>query len=304
MKAQLMQLKVSQLIPHPKNMRRFYPADQVREMADSIAANKGVLQPLIVMKEKKGPKWLVIDGNMRRAGGTLLGDKCPPLDCREAVQTEIEQFLSMITANQIRYDVDPVSEGLHYRSLQKQGLTVRAISKRTGINEARIHNTLILADLEEPVQKLMAEGKLTHDPRVARALLKLTPAVRIKLATRASENPNMKITTLLNACESLQPNKKVKNKLTRPAVQLSGALDRKGGATSGIREAARKACHKCSQFEDLGGKVPEPAWSMVMHKADETCGGCPMKDMNEVCGSCPAVELLKKLVTSKDSGRG
>ena len=46
----LLMLKPAKLLTHPKNMRRFYPADQVREMANSILACKGVLQPLIIVE--------------------------------------------------------------------------------------------------------------------------------------------------------------------------------------------------------------------------------------------------------------
>src|ERR1700744_6515801 len=105
----LLMLKPSQLLNHPRSMRKFYPADQVGEMAESIAAHKGVIEPLIVMRDSKKDKWIVIDGNMRLAGARLLGDKCPDLECKVVEQTEAEQRLSMVIANQIRYDVDPVS---------------------------------------------------------------------------------------------------------------------------------------------------------------------------------------------------
>ncbi|NOS67953.1 MAG: ParB/RepB/Spo0J family partition protein [Candidatus Peribacteraceae bacterium] len=305
-KKELLGLKPDQLLTHPRNMRRFYPAESVREMANSIAASNGVIEPLIVTKDPAGQKWLVVDGNMRLAGARLLGNKCPPLDCKLVEQAAADQLLTMVIANQVRYDVDPVSEGLHYKALQEaEGLSIREISKRTGVYEVRISNRRVLADLDEPIQKLIADGKLHADPRVARALLQLTPAVRVKLACRLAENPNIKIATIVNACERLLEDKKPAKKLKRPAVELSGALHASGAAAAkSIRAAAKEMCHRCNQVEDKLREGDEPAWSMVVHAADDNCSHCPLKDMQKICSQCPAVTLLRRLVDSKGNGNG
>lgn len=303
-KKELLKLNPEQLLTHPRNMRRFYPAEQVREMANSIIAAKGVIEPLIVAKESNKNKWLVIDGNMRLAGARLLGEKCPSLDCKVVDQNEANQLLSMVITNQIRYEVDPVSEGLHYKALKSEGLSIRDISKRTGVYEARITHRIILADLDEPIQKLIADGKLPASPIVAHALLKLKPDMRVRLAIRLSENPNTKISTIEKACDRLLEDKTPKKKLKRPAVELSGALENKG-ATNGksLRRAAKKVCEKCNQVEGKLCESSEPAWSMVVHAADENCGSCDLKDMQRICTMCPSVTLLKNLITMKGDGK-
>ena len=288
-------LKVSQLVTHPKNMRRFYPANQVQEMAASILASKGVLQALVVTKGE-GDKYVVVDGNLRLAGAKHLEGKCPPLECKVVDQDQADQVLTMVTANQIRYDVDAVSEGLHYKALMKEGLSAREISKRTGIYEARIWQRVPLADLEEPIQHLIVEGKLPTSMEVAKALLRLTPAVRVKLATRLGQNPNVKIKTILKACDSLMGKGKAAKKMKRPAVELAGLEGGKNGNAKGIRKTMEKVCHSCNQYEGAAAKALEPAWSLVIHKADETCNGCSLKEIQNVCGNCPAVELLRSLV--------
>lgn len=297
----LLALKPSQLLTHPRNMRRFYPADQVGEMAESIAASKGVLEPLIVTRDSKTDKWVVIDGNMRLAGARLLGDKCPTLECKVVDHDAADQLLAMVIANQVRYDVDPVSEGLHYKALQAEGLSVRDISKRTGVYEARIINRKILAELDAPIQKLISENKLPASPEAARALLALTPAVRVKLAERLGQNPNVKIKTILNACERLAKDRIPTKKLKRPAVELSGSLNIKGESMTAkdIHSAANKVCFSCNQYEGTLSQGPAPAWSMIVHAADKTCDTCALKDMQKICGSCPAVELLKNLISQK-----
>jgi len=299
-KKELLKLKPDQLLTHPRNMRRFYPADQVREMANSIFAARGVIEPLVIMKEDRGGKWLVIDGNMRLAGARLLGEKCPPLDCKVVDQNEADQLLSMVIVNQVRYDVDPVSEALHYKALKDEGLSIRDISKRTGVYEIRISNRIILADLDEPIQKLIVDGKLPASHIAARALLKLKPETRVKLATRLSENPNTKISTIVRACDHLLEDKKPEKKLKRPAVELSGALHREGAADgSSLRQAAKKVCDKCNQIENKLSGGNEPAWSMVVHTVDENCSCCELKEMQRICTMCPIVALLRNLISLK-----
>lgn len=300
---ELILLKPDQLITHPRNMRKFYPADQVREMAASIASCEGVFEPLIVTPAAGG-KWIVIDGNMRLAGARTLGEKCPLLECKVVNQSEADQLLAMVTANQVRYDVDPVSEAMHYKALEDEGLSVRDISKRTGVYEARIINRKILADLEQPIQQLIIDGKLPSSHLVASELLKLPPKTRLRLATRAANNPNMKIQTIVKACQNLAAGK-AKKKLTRPAAQLASIEGQEGDVTAKeLRLAVARACKACNQFdvELMHGRAP--AWSMVAHAADATCSSCDLKEMQSICRTCPAVELLRNLKAAKADSHG
>lgn len=298
----LVMLKPAKLLTHPQNMRRFYPAAEVQEMANSILAVGGLLQPMLIIPdtEKNSHKFIVVDGNFRLAGSRSLGDNCPPLKCEIVDQSKADQLLSMVVANKIRYDVDPVSEGLHYKALQAEGLSVRDISKKTGIYEARITNRKILADLPVQIQKLIAEGKLPADPRAAKALLSLASDRAVKIAERLAQNPNIKIKTILAACENLLQKAKSSSsiKITRPAAQLSGALktDKKKASRIELRLAASKVCQSCNQYEGKLRETAEPAWAMVVHAADKTCTACPLKEMKNICGSCPAVQVLKALI--------
>lgn len=296
----LLVLKPNKLLTHPKNMRRFYPAGQLREMANSILAAGGVLQPLIIVKdgEKNSHKYFVVDGNMRLAAARLLQEECPPLDCKVVDSSEADQLLSMIIANQVRYDVDPVSEGLHYKALQAEGMSVRDISKRTGVYEVRITNRKILADLPIQIQQLIVDGKLPADSRAAKALLSLPPEKAVRLAERLSQNPNVKIATIVAACEKIGQKTEPGKALKRPAAELSGALEAKKKSASRVelRLAASKVCQSCNQYEGKLRETAEPAWAAVVHSADKTCGACPLKDVKNICNSCPAVQLLKSLI--------
>lgn len=300
--SKLVMLQVKDLEHHKQNMRRFYPNEDVKEMAASIKAHKGLLQPLIVMKTEGG-KFTVVDGNLRLEGALFLGDKCPALEAKVVSKTEGEQLVTMVTANKVRYDVDPVSEGLHYQRMLKEHGTVRALSDLTGLSEHKIHSRLALTELEEPIQKMIAEGRLTPEPRAVRALLLLTPAVRLKVAKRFADNPRATVLTIAKTCENLSKNTKLTRKMKNPARELAGADNAPGSrVVKGIRKAIKRTCQKCNQYEIVGRKALEPAWSLVVHAADNTCNACPLKEVQDVCKDCPAVALLKTLVPSAKKG--
>lgn len=211
-------------------------------------------------------------------------------------KNEAEQALAMITANNIRYDVDPVSEALHYQSLKKTGMSVRDISKATGVYEVRIHNRLALVDLGPEIQQLIVDKQLPGDHRAAAALMELAPKLRLKVAKRFASNPNTTIKTVLKACENLSGKEKPKKKLKHPATEIvfGSAAEMKGKAGD-IRKAMQKTCIACTNYDAIQGKAQEPAWALVVHAANDTCNGCSLKEIQKMCGQCPAVALLRKL---------
>ena len=277
---------------HPRNMRRFYPKDQVQEMADSILAKKGVLQPLIITELDS--KWVVVDGNMRLAAGRLLGKKCPPLLCRKVDQKAADQLLDMVVANNIRYDVDPMSEGLHYKALMEEGLTVKEISQKTGIYELRVYNRMALTELEEPIQKLVAEGKIPSHPDLVRALMTLTPSARQAMVMRMARSPDLTVKSVVNTCIKMTT-AKTDVRFKHPATTLAGVRFRKDGKVVHLRRGAKNACGKCNKYETVKAMVAEPAWSLLVHNADGVCDGCDMRILQKECGKCPMVQMLKSL---------
>ncbi len=300
-----------QLKTHPKNMRRWYPRAQVAEMADSIRARGGVIQALQVVANEHSGMYYVVDGNLRLHAARALGAECPPLKCELVDADGAEQLLTMSAANTVRYEPDPISEALHYRRLQQEeNLTVRDISKATGVYEHRIYHRLKLLDLDEPVQKLMAEGKLPHDARVAEALLAIPDKrARVKLAERlAGEGAGIKAIAgaAWHLKHALEADARAKDQapMVNHATKARGRAlpEGKGRAKwAELREAGAAMCAACSLKEQALPEVAEPAWELIAHAAGETCDRCNLKDVANVCGACPGVELLKRLAERQPS---
>ncbi len=294
----LIMVPVGRLKPHPENVRQRYIESEVEEMAASIKAHGGVLNALLIVPSGKAGTLWVVAGNKRLAGAQRLGKECPLLKCERVDADRAQQLLDMATENFIRSDPNPVDEAKHYQRLIDSGLSVRDISKRTGIGEFRIRQRLEISRLDEPIQELMATGKLPHGMPVCQAFQTVADKdLRIKLAQRLAENPNATAKTAIAACARLLEAKAPQEKLENPATRLALKRGPKKGSTSWhqVKAAAASTCRSCdlklSQLEGAGN----PAWSLIAHAADSECGGCDLGHVKMVCERCPLPAFLKRL---------
>lgn len=312
-------LKPAQLKTHPRNMRRAYPLDQVKQMGQSIRDFGGLINALIVTPDGHSrATYYVVDGNMRLAGARFIGEACPALKAEVVPMAQAEQLLAMVVANTVRFDVDPVSEALHYQALMAEGLSVNDICEKTGVYATRVYKRLKLLKLDGPIQQMIADGKLSSDERVVDALLALADSdTRVRLAARLEGAP---IKAIVAACEKLHQNlaerkqkesERAERALSRqseksapiPLVQFaqqkSGyslpANDRPEWTT--VRAAARAMCAQCDiKTAALKNKFDEPAWTLIAHTAGEVCGSCTVRDVAGACQGCPGVEMLSRLI--------
>lgn len=312
---EVISLHIDQLKTHPRNMRRFYPDAQVREMAASIKSTGGVIQPLVVTPNGNPDHYLVVDGNLRLAAARLLGDACPELFCRVTHASEAEQLLTMV-ATTVRYDVDPISEALHYRALLAEHYSIEQISAATGKAAVTINNRLRLLDLDDDIQQLVASGKLIKDFRIVAALNSIPDRdMRVKMAQRFADD-GATFRNINTVCERMLERigaaRKQSRRLGRPAPEranepmLAAAEHRAslqspaGTEKTGwrqVRAAARAMCDACEAKEaQLHNAVAEPAWEMITHAATDTCKACTVREVAGVCIQCPGVDLLQRLI--------
>lgn len=289
---------------HPKNMRRIYPINQVQAMAESIA-ERGVIQPLIGVPGDDGQIWICA-GNLRLAGIRQLGDRAPlvPVIIRE--RSQADQFLDMAAENLVRFDVDPVSEGLHFKRLLEQPkMNAHRLYKMTGIAPTTIANRLAWAELETEIQNFGAAGRL---PIGAADLLIKIPAGhgRITLARRfvtnrttirgigRAVNSHLIELGIQDAYQGDDPDGRavaLAKHLPEPPQRIDGRAHTARSSTSPLRHAAAEACTLCPLRDDLG--VDEPAWSILSHGAAQACDNCGLGHLRDICNNCPLVTTLR-----------
>jgi len=297
-KPRLLMLRVNQLKIHPENVRSKYIESEVEEMAASIKARGGVIHALEIVPSGKKGVWWVVAGNKRLAGAQQLGENCPLLKCEPVDVDRAQQLLDMAIENFIRSDPNVVDEANHYQRMIDSGLSVRDISKRTGIGEFRIRQRLEVSKLDKPIQELMATGKLPHGTPICAAFQTIQDReLRIKLANRLAKNPNTNTKTIIYACARLLEAKTPQEKLENPATDLSMTRGPKKGSVSWrqVKNTTAATCRSCdlkiSQLEAAGN----PVWSLIVHTADAECAGCSIGHIKMVCDRCPLTAFLKRL---------
>lgn len=284
---------------HPKNMRRVYDQKDIDALAASIRARGRVLQPLIGV-EVDGTIYIVL-GNKRLLAVRQLGDDRPTLPVILRPISELEQMLDQVAENMIRSSPDPISQGLHYRMLQKEyGLTVAEIARRTGATPATIKNRLRMLLLPEEVQRLYIAGKLPKNSSVIEALLALPGEVQVKAAegfaaTRASPR------VIKSVCSRLLKEAERRKAAVPEPEPIPTAWD---GILSWeeIQAAFSVACEGCTARppawllveSDLPHKGP--LWADVQQVNESLCENCGLRTVKSLCGHCQVVDFVRLLV--------
>lgn len=273
-------LNHKQLKLHPDNIRRFYPDDDVSEMAASIKANGGVIQALLITPAGDGGHYYVVDGNMRLAGARRLGDECPPLKCEIIEADHARQMLIMAVTSERHYPKDPISKALHYRRLiDEEGLAVAEVAQVVGCSSGAIYTSLKLLDLDPDIQELVASGRLPSEQRVARSLLAIPdPAQRIALARRFASR-GTSISRIQAACRHV----------ARQNHHLNGTAPLK------VRKPANNGTNGNGNGHHSGQELER---GKIYDIASKTlCDGCRLDGLGEECYLCPGpYEFIEHMV--------
>lgn len=160
---------VDEVRPSPQQMRRQFPVEQLRELADSIRIH-GVLQPILVRRLVDG--YELIAGERRLRAARLAGlERIPAIVRTREVDPEESLLLGLIE-NLQREDLDPVEEARGIRRLIEQfGLTQEEAAARLGKSRVGVAQSLRLLAGSPAVLSAAAAGAIS--PGHARALIGL-----------------------------------------------------------------------------------------------------------------------------------
>lgn len=188
------ELPLELITTNPDQPRKFFAEEELNELKNSIA-EYGVLQPIIVKKDRSGA-YDLIAGERRVRAARLAGlTKIPAVikdfDDRDAA-------LISVVENVQRENLSFIEEAYAYKRLIDEfDLTQGELADKIGKQQSTISNKLRILTLPPDIQKRLAEAKLTE--RHARALLKVDdPDVREKILQRViANNLNVKQTEKL-----------------------------------------------------------------------------------------------------------
>ena len=169
-------LPIRLIDPNRDQPRRTFDEDALRELAASIEA-VGVIQPIIVAES--GERYSIIAGERRYRASRMAGlDEIPAIVRNWDEQRRLEAAL---IENLQRDDLNPIEEALGVKRLMEESsLTQEKVAERLGKSRPAVANLLRLLTLEESVQQLLIEGKLSAGH--ARALVTVDRKRQVQLA--------------------------------------------------------------------------------------------------------------------------
>jgi ParB family transcriptional regulator, chromosome partitioning protein len=176
-----LQVDIDLIDPSPYQPRTHFREQALEELAQSIRAS-GIIQPLVV--RRVGNRYQLIAGERRWRAAQRAPIGRVPIVIRDVPEeTALEMAL---VENLQREDLNPIEQARAFeRLIEEFTLTQEEVAERTGKDRATIANSLRLLKLEETIQDMLEEGRISAGH--ARALLSINdPKERLELAKRVA----------------------------------------------------------------------------------------------------------------------
>lgn len=207
-------IKLSLIEPNREQPRKNFDEEALQELSDSIK-QYGIIQPLVV--KKNADYYEIIAGERRWRAAKMAGLKEVPVIIKEYTEQEIVE-ISLIENIQ-RENLNPIEEAIAYkRLLDEFHLKQEEVAKRVAKSRTTVTNSLRLLKLDEKVQQMVIEEKLTSGH--VRALLAIEDKnAQYNIAKKVyDEKLNVRDTEKLVKLVLSPKTPKVKKKLTHEEI--------------------------------------------------------------------------------------
>lgn len=170
--------------PNPEQPRKYFSKEELNELKESIA-EYGVLQPVIVKRDKEGGFFLIA-GERRFRAAKLAGLSKIPALIKDF--SDKDAAVIAVVENVQREDLSFIEEAWAYRKLLDEfGLTQGELAAKIGKKQSTISNKLRILTLPQDVLEKLIDENLTE--RHGRALLKIEdPDIRKRILDRVITN--------------------------------------------------------------------------------------------------------------------
>ena len=161
----IIEMKINDIEPNVNQPRKAFDDDKIEDLAASIAEH-GVLQPIIVTK--KDDYYQIIAGERRWRASKKAGLKTIPAIVRDYDEKKIREVA--LIENIQRQDLNAIETAKAIKELMEEhSLTQEELAKTLGKSRSAIANTLRILNLDERVQEMVQEGKISegHARRLA-----------------------------------------------------------------------------------------------------------------------------------------
>ncbi|MEG6565633.1 ParB/RepB/Spo0J family partition protein [Thermoanaerobacterium saccharolyticum] len=199
-------IKISDIEPNQFQPRKHFDDESLKELSDSIKEH-GIIQPIIVRKNDFG--YQIVAGERRWRAAKLAGLKEIPAIVKDFDDQKVMEIA--LIENLQREDLNPIDEAKAYKSLMEQfNLTQEEISKRVGKSRSSIANSIRLLNLDDEVQNMLMEGKITTGH--AKVILALQDAEKQNMIAKKIVDKNLNVRETENLIKEVTSPKKKKRK--------------------------------------------------------------------------------------------
>lgn len=168
-KNRVQQVLISDIKPNPDQPRREFEQSSLDELSASIKRH-GVLQPIILVRHRKGPGYEIVAGERRYRAAKAAQLAQIPAIVRSL--EELEQIELSLIENIQRVDLSPLEQALSVYRLQQQfSLALDDIAAKLGKAPSTVSNLSRLLQLPDEAKEALRTGKISEGH--ARAILAL-----------------------------------------------------------------------------------------------------------------------------------
>lgn len=192
-KNNIKEIPLAKIKPNPKQPRKFFNEQKLKELSISIKEN-GLIQPILVSPVEDQDFYMIVVGERRYRAAKLA--ELANIPCIVKVLPENKILELALIENLQREDLNPIEIAKSYQDLMERlNFTQQELSERIGKSRSSVANTLRILKLPEKTQNNLIEGTIKEGH--ARALLMLEDIDKIlalekqiideKLSVRESE---------------------------------------------------------------------------------------------------------------------
>ncbi|MBI28945.1 MAG: putative chromosome-partitioning protein ParB [Alphaproteobacteria bacterium MarineAlpha5_Bin11] len=224
-----LKIGITKIIPNTNQPRKKFDKEELQNLSVSIR-EKGVVQPIIVRKDKNSDNYEIIAGERRWRAAQAAGLDEIPAIIKNMSDTEV--FEVALIENIQRENLNPADEAKAYSYLLKQHKNnYESLSKILGKSRSHISNMVRLLELPQDVIELLSSGELTIGH--ARPLIGLQDASSLAKEIIAKK---LSVRQVEKIASSYKPKlKRVNKKLADPNIkELEEELSKKIGLKTSI----------------------------------------------------------------------
>ncbi len=176
------EIDIDLIDPNPEQPRTRFAEAPLDELARSIRAN-GIVQPIVV-RQKDG-RYQIVAGERRWRASQRAGLRKVPVIVKEIPDEKLLEIA--LVENIQRQELNPIEEATAYKRLiDRVGLTQETVADRVGKDRTMITTSMRLLKLPDPIQRYIAEGKLSASHGKV-LLLTDVPGIQQTVANHAIE---------------------------------------------------------------------------------------------------------------------